>query len=93
MLHVFKAKESMEAVTSIDSTSRIQTVTPNANPEFFKLLNTFREKYGTPYLLNTSLNLSGHTLVEDLNDLKYMLDNSPLRYAYLPTIGKLIFKE
>ena len=93
MLHVFKAKESMEAVTSIDSTARIQTVTPNANPEFFKLLNTFREKYGTPYLLNTSLNLSGHTLVEDLNDLKYMLDNSPLRYAYLPTIGKLIFKE
>ena len=90
MLYVFKAKKKLPNVTAIDGTSRIQTVNYKDNPYFYNLLSTFNKKYKIPFLLNTSLNLAGHTLVEDLDDLKYMLDNTPLRYAYLPEVGKLI---
>ena len=93
MLYVFKAKKKLPNVTAIDGTSRIQTVNYKDNPYFYNLLSTFNKKYKIPFLLNTSLNLAGHTLVEDLDDLKYMLDNTPLRYAYLPEVGKLIINS
>ena len=44
-------------------------------------------------LLNTSLNFPGQVLVENILDLKYMLDMSPLKYAWLPDINQLIIKE
>ena len=90
MLYVFKAKKKLPNVTAIDGTSRIQTVSQKDNLHFYNLLSAFNKKYKIPFLLNTSLNLAGHTLVEDLNDLKYMLDYSPLKYAYLPDVGKLV---
>jgi predicted NodU family carbamoyl transferase len=43
-------------------------------------------------LLNTSLNFPGHVVVENLYDLKWMMERSPLKYAWLPDIGKLIKK-
>ena len=67
--------------------------TKKDNPHFYNLLSAFNKKYKTPFLLNTSLNLAGHTLVEDLDDLKYMLDYSDLKYAYLPEVGKLIISQ
>ena len=90
MLYVFKTKKDLPNVSAIDKTARIQTVNKKNNLHFYNLLSTFNKKYKIPFLLNTSLNLAGHTLVEDLDDLKYMLDNTPLRYAYLPEVGKLI---
>ena len=90
MLYVFKTKTKLPNISAVEGTARLQTVSKKDNINFYKLLKTFNEKYKIPFLLNTSLNLAGHTLVEDLNDLKYMLDYSPLKYAYLPDVGKLV---
>ena len=46
--------------------------------------------YRVPLLLNTSLNLAGHTLVEDLDDLFYMMKYGNLKYCYLPEVNKLV---
>jgi len=46
--------------------------------------------YKIPLLLNTSLNLAGHTLAEDLEDISYMMKYGNLKYCYLPDINKLI---
>jgi predicted NodU family carbamoyl transferase len=46
-----------------------------------------------PILINTSLNLPGEVLVETLNDLKNMFENSDLNYIYLPEIDTLIEKR
>ncbi len=51
-----------------DGTSRVQTVGPNDNPEFRKLLEIWYAKTGCPMLLNTSLNVKGQPMVNDLND-------------------------
>lgn len=47
------------AVTHIDNTSRIQTVSKEVNPLFYALISEFDKLAGVPVLINTSLNVAG----------------------------------
>ncbi len=51
------AKGMLPAVTHVDGTARVQTVTRDANPRFYELLETFGRLTGVPVLLNTSFNV------------------------------------
>lgn len=51
-----------------DGTSRVQTVGPKDNPKFRELLEMWYAKTGCPMLLNTSLNIKGEPMVNDLAD-------------------------
>jgi carbamoyltransferase len=97
MMFVFKAKKNkikkISSVISKDGTCRLQAVTPNHNLNYYNLIKSFYKKTKIPLLLNTSLNLPGETIVEDLIDLKNMFVNSSLNYAWLPDINKLIIKN
>ena len=86
MLFVFKSKKPTltKPVCSVDNLSRIHTVSYSHNKHFRNLLITNKYLYKKPLLLNTSLNLPGHTLVESLDDLFYMFINTDLKYIYLP---------
>jgi len=44
------------AVTHIDGTGRLQTVSKDVSPRYYALIDRFREKTGVPILLNTSFN-------------------------------------
>lgn len=44
------------AVTHVDGTGRLQTVSKSSNPLYHALISRFHEKTGVPILLNTSLN-------------------------------------
>ena len=44
------------AVTHVDGTGRLQTVSARLHPHFYKLIDAFRRRTGTPILLNTSFN-------------------------------------
>lgn len=55
--------EIIPAVTHIDNSSRIQTVSRNDNPFFYDLISKFNAITGVPLLLNTSFNLRGHPIV------------------------------
>lgn len=44
------------AVTHVDGTGRLQTVHPDDNPRYYRLIHTFYQKTGIPILLNTSFN-------------------------------------
>jgi len=44
------------AVTHVDGTGRLQTVTREANPRYHRLISAFRELTGIPLVLNTSFN-------------------------------------
>jgi carbamoyltransferase len=52
-----KQKE-IPAPTHVDGTGRLQTVSREANPRFWALLQEFRRQTGVPVLLNTSFNES-----------------------------------
>ena len=78
------------AVTHVDGTCRIQTVTQEQNKNYYNLINEFYKLSGVPLLFNTSFNLGGQPLVETLNDAIFTLSNSKLEYLYMPELGKLI---
>ena len=44
------------AVTHVDGTGRLQTVTCSENPLYYRLISAFRDKTGVPLVLNTSFN-------------------------------------
>ena len=57
-------KELVPAVVHIDGTGRLQTLTKDANGNFYELVKRFYQKTGIPVLLNTSFNIAGHPIVE-----------------------------
>jgi len=44
------------AVTHVDGTGRLQTVSKDVSPRYYALIDCFRKKTGVPILLNTSFN-------------------------------------
>jgi carbamoyltransferase len=53
------------AVTHVDGTGRVQTVTPNENPYFYQVCHKLVEqRQGPPVLMNTSFNIAGQPIVE-----------------------------
>ncbi|MBF0197099.1 MAG: carbamoyl transferase [Planctomycetes bacterium] len=51
------------AVTHIDGTSRVQTVSQETNPTYHKLISEFKKLTGVPVVLNTSLNVMSEPIV------------------------------
>jgi carbamoyltransferase len=58
------------AIVHADGTSRVQTVSRSDNPGFRRLLERWYELTGCPMLLNTSLNIKGQPMVNDLEDAR-----------------------
>jgi hypothetical protein len=68
MVHEDK-RSRIPAVTHVDGSSRLQTVTPEAEPLYHKLITKFFELTGVPLVLNTSFNtLPGEPIVESPTD-------------------------
>lgn len=56
-------RSAIPAVTHVDYTARIQTVSEKTNQKYFHLLTKFKEKTGCPILVNTSFNVRGEPIV------------------------------
>jgi carbamoyltransferase len=65
MLLVCQVNEDKKvpAVTHVDGSARLQTVTPDSQPEFYDLLRAFDERTDCPVLINTSFNVRGEPIV------------------------------
>lgn len=64
MLEIVKQKRSdIPAVTHVDYSARIQTVTEDRNPYYYRLLKSFKEKTGCSVIVNTSFNVRGEPIV------------------------------
>ena len=82
--------EKIPSIIHVDGTCRIQTVTEEQNPNYYKLIKAFKEKTGCSIIFNTSFNLGGEPLVETLEDAIWTLKSSDIEYLYLPEFGKLV---
>ena len=49
-------RATIPAVTHVDGSGRLQTVSRDTNPRYWRLIDAFRERTGVPILLNTSFN-------------------------------------
>ena len=55
-------RSEIPAVTHVDYSARIQTVTSEINPRFHRLLTQFKARTGCPVLVNTSFNVRGEPI-------------------------------
>ena len=56
-------RSEIPAVTHVDYSARVQTITPEQNPRFYQLIRKFGEKHGCPVVINTSFNVRGEPIV------------------------------
>ena len=56
-------KSDIPAVTHVDYSARVQTVSPDTNPRYYQLLQEFEKQTGCAVLINTSFNVRGEPIV------------------------------
>ena len=56
-------RSTIPAVTHVDYSARVQTVTGDYNPMYYRMIKKFGEKYGCPVIINTSFNVRGEPIV------------------------------
>lgn len=56
-------QSAIPAVTHVDGSARIQTVSAEGNPAYHDLLTAFEARTGCPVLVNTSFNVRGEPIV------------------------------
>jgi len=56
-------RSTLPAITHIDYSARVQTVTLQSNSRFYKLLDSFEQLSGCPIVINTSFNIRGEPIV------------------------------
>ena len=61
-------RSEIPAVTHVDYSARIQTVSKNTNKRYYDLISKFKEKTGCPIIVNTSFNVRGEPMVNSPAD-------------------------
>ena len=56
-------RSQFQAITHVDFSARVQTVSQTTNPKFYHLLKVFKELTGKGMLINTSMNVRGEPIV------------------------------
>jgi len=86
-------QEIIKAITHVDGTCRIQTLTKKQNKHYYKLIQEFEKITGVPILFNTSFNLAGDPLVETIEDALETMLKSEMKYMYVPELEMLLEKK
>ena len=78
-----KKPEKIPAVTHVDGTSRIQTVSKDTNPLYYNLIAEFYKITGVPVLINTSMNVRGEPIVNTLEQAYNMIIKTDMDYIII----------
>jgi carbamoyltransferase len=73
-------RSAIPAVTHVDFSARVQTVTREQNPRFYALLERFEKATGCGVLVNTSFNVRGEPIVCAPDDAYRCLINTEMDY-------------
>jgi carbamoyltransferase len=60
---LYHLRSDIPAVTHVDYSARIQSVSKKTNPKYWELINAFKDKTGYGLLVNTSFNVRGEPIV------------------------------
>jgi carbamoyltransferase len=76
-------RSKIPAVTHVDYSARIQTVTQNTNKRYYDLIFDFKEKTGCPVIVNTSFNVRGEPIVNTPKDAYSCFMDTELDYLVI----------
>ena len=60
---LYVERSELPAITHVDFSARIQSVSRATNPRYWRLIDTFRREQGCPVVVNTSFNVRGEPIV------------------------------
>lgn len=70
MLYIYNTKSTcLQAVTHVDGSARVQTISATEDPSLYELLRCFKEQTGYGVLCNTSLNFHGKGFINRTSEL------------------------
>lgn len=73
-------RTQLPAITHVDGSARLQTVSRATNPRYWELIENFGSKTGIPILLNTSFNNNAEPIVDSIDDAVVCYLTSGLDY-------------
>jgi carbamoyltransferase len=76
-------KSQIPAVTHVDYSARIQTVSKETNLRFYNLLKQFQNITGCPVLINTSFNVRGEPIVYTPEDAVQCFQRTEMDYLVI----------
>jgi carbamoyltransferase len=76
-------RELLGAITHVDGTARVQTVSRTQNARYWALVNAFGDRTGVPMLLNTSFNNNDEPIVDSVVDAIVCYLTTDLDYLIL----------
>ena len=85
MLLVAKVKkpDKIPAVTHIDGTGRLQSVSKEVNPLYYDLINEFYKLTDVPVIINTSMNVMGEPIVNTPEHAHNMILKTDMDYLVM----------
>lgn len=95
-------RSSLQAITHVDFSARVQSVDKNINFKYWSLINDFNKLTGIPVLVNTSFNVRGEPVVCTPNDayrcfmrteMDYLVINNYLLDKKNQILKKIDFNE
>jgi len=63
-----EVRSVVPAITHVDYSARVQTIDMEHNPRFYKIIERFKQKTGSPVVINTSFNVRGEPIVNTPED-------------------------
>ena len=78
------AYDNIPSLVHADGTCRIQTVTREQNKNYYDLISGFNDITGVPVIFNTSFNLGGEPLVENIYDAIDTCNRCEINHLYIP---------
>jgi carbamoyltransferase len=78
-----KKPEKIPAVTHVDGTGRLQTVSKESNSLYYELISEFQKITGVPVLVNTSMNVKGEPIVNTPDNAYNMLLKTDMDYLVM----------
>ena len=76
-------RDRLPAITHVDGTARVQTVTKEQNPLIYDILTKFKEVTGVGVLVNTSFNVDRKPILSSYKDAFKVFDETQLDRLYL----------
>ncbi|GIV34651.1 MAG: hypothetical protein KatS3mg031_2186 [Chitinophagales bacterium] len=76
-------RSALPAITHLDFSARVQTVSKEINPRFYSLLRAFREITGIGILVNTSFNVRGEPIVNSPDDAYRCFMNTDMDFLVI----------
>ena len=61
-------RDKLPAITHVDGSARVQTVTEEQNPFLYRIITEFKNKTGVGVLVNTSFNVNGKPILSTYRD-------------------------